>query len=342
MTEPGSGCDALVIGQGLAGSCVAWVLHQAGLRPVLVDADEHAAAWQVAAGLITPITGRRFVRAADFQPHLTAADALYRAAERLTDASFFQHVTTLRLFADEEEREFFTTRRLDRYRDDVQLIAPHDGNAGGFEMPAARLRTRDFVLATRAFFRERQQFETARIEADRDLEFRTDGIRLRQRGISAAAVICCTGWWQRDTAFFPDIPDSPCRGDVLHLRIDGYDDQRVRNRGIWIAPEGDGTYLAGSTYDWTQLSPQPSRRGREKILRQVRDITGCEAEVLGHQAAVRPAMKAARPVIRRHPTDPRIVALNGLGARGALWAPRQAELVVRELFETSTDAADDR
>ena len=56
--------DYLIIGQGLAGSLLAWELIQRDCKVVIIDNGKENAS-QVAAGLINPITGMRFVKSTD-------------------------------------------------------------------------------------------------------------------------------------------------------------------------------------------------------------------------------------------------------------------------------------
>jgi len=52
--------DFLIVGQGLAGSLMAWELMQRGKTVLIVDNGLENAS-RVAAGLINPVTGMRFV-----------------------------------------------------------------------------------------------------------------------------------------------------------------------------------------------------------------------------------------------------------------------------------------
>jgi glycine/D-amino acid oxidase-like deaminating enzyme len=54
--------DFLIIGQGLAGSALAYRLIKEGKKVVLLDQPEANRSSQVAAGLFNPVTGRKLVR----------------------------------------------------------------------------------------------------------------------------------------------------------------------------------------------------------------------------------------------------------------------------------------
>ena len=51
--------DAIIVGQGLAGTTLAWCLLEAGLSVLVTDREEEVTSSKIAAGLITPITGQR-------------------------------------------------------------------------------------------------------------------------------------------------------------------------------------------------------------------------------------------------------------------------------------------
>src|SRR2546428_174121 len=52
--------DVLIIGQGISGTMLSWFLHKAGKSFTVVDDNNSNAPSKVAAGVINPVTGRRF------------------------------------------------------------------------------------------------------------------------------------------------------------------------------------------------------------------------------------------------------------------------------------------
>jgi glycine oxidase len=325
--------DAIIVGQGIAGSTAAWTLHRHGYSVCIVDQRPTITASSIAAGLITPITGKRYVKSSDFEPHWSVAQEFYRDVQSLTGTSFFQRQTILRLFKDAADQEFFQSRRLEKYQQEIALQTSSNGQVTGFEMEGGRLRCSEYLEATRAFFQSQDSILDRLVEGPHEIEHSESRVTLPAADVAAHVMIWCIGDWQRKQPPFPEIPDSPCRGDILRLKIPEYEEQRVVSSGVWLAPEPDGTFVAGSTYDWEHLSNEPRESGRRKILGQLRAIVNQPVEVLQHEAAVRPAMKTARPVWQTHPQQPRIAALNGLGARGALWAPLQAAELLQHLID---------
>ena len=69
--------DYLIVGQGLAGICMSHRLLKEGKKILVVDSKRHTPASTVAAGIINPITGRRYVKSWMFDELLQEADRFY-------------------------------------------------------------------------------------------------------------------------------------------------------------------------------------------------------------------------------------------------------------------------
>ena len=80
--------DYLIIGQGLAGSLLAWELIQRDCKVVIIDNGNENAS-QVAAGLINPITGMRFVKSTDVDTLLPTAKQYYLALGEVFQQTFY-------------------------------------------------------------------------------------------------------------------------------------------------------------------------------------------------------------------------------------------------------------
>ena len=105
--------DFIVVGQGIAGSCLAYELLERGARTIVYDDGWKSAACTVAAGVINPITGKRLVkswRSAVAHPY---ARDFYRALERRIGGVFFHDRKILQLCKSAEEAELWRTRALD-------------------------------------------------------------------------------------------------------------------------------------------------------------------------------------------------------------------------------------
>ena len=95
--------DIVVVGLGLAGATLAWEAHTAGLEAVIIDDGDHNAASRVAAGLITPVTGRKLKPEADFDAYAGTAARHYRRVGDLTGVRAYVERPALRMLSTDEE-----------------------------------------------------------------------------------------------------------------------------------------------------------------------------------------------------------------------------------------------
>jgi glycine oxidase len=88
--------------------------------------------------------------------------------------------------------------------------------------------------------------------------------------------------------------------------------------------------------------PIPTAAGRALLEASARALLAQPFTVLSARAGVRVTLPDKRPVAGRHQQEPRLGLFNGLGAKGALWAPmiaRQwiAHLTRGEAFDSAVD-----
>lgn len=318
--------DDLIIGQGLAGSAVAWTLHWAGRRVAIFDRDEAVTSSKVAAGLVTPFTGQRLVRSEAFETYWPVAVEFYRRVEAEVGCDLFQESQALRLFEDKQTRAEFLDRASPSDRQFVTTweghLQPHGPRHCGIVMsPAGRLRVADYVEATDAHFTAEGRCFKGDIGTD-DLQSSGGGWFIPKIGVSAKNVVVCSG--AARNAWFPNVPNNPARGDILTVQIPDYDIHETAHRSIWIAANEDGTQTVGATYDWDRLDNEPRADGCIELLEKLERLIPGPVEVLNHNAAVQPIMRDYRPVVGRHPEHANLYVLNGLGSKGTLLAPSMA------------------
>lgn len=103
----------LIIGQGLAGTLTGYRLERAGHDVHYVDAPEQMAASAVAAGIVNPITGRRFVKSWRIDELIPEAKALYTALESLLDVRLWHEMPLIRTLYNRGDRNDWEVRSGD-------------------------------------------------------------------------------------------------------------------------------------------------------------------------------------------------------------------------------------
>jgi glycine oxidase len=321
--------DAIIVGQGLAGTTLAWQLRNAGRSVLIIDACEAVTSSKIAAGLITPITGQRLALSWRVDEMLPVAQLFYADIEEQTGKKFFHARPCVRLFANEAERANWAPRSqnpaFQKYLAAAQpspLVEAElaDCSGGGFQMQAAQLDVAAYLEASTAHVPN----VSAALDWQRDVTFGTETVTVL--GHKAKLVISCEGYAATRNPYFSWVPFRSAKGDVLTIRVERADGAPLPpvalHRGIWVAPTAEpDVFRVGATYDWENLDGVPSAAARTEIEDKLRAFFRVPYRVIDHQAAVRPIIHESKARIGLHPAYPRLGYFNGLGSKGALHAP---------------------
>lgn len=325
--------DTCIIGQGLAGATLAWVLHQQGQRVAVVDDNEPSSSSRIAAGLITPVTGKRFVKSDHFDKLVTTAIKFYQTIETETETTFLNQQHSVRLFANKDERELFLKKSLTHFPNAVQVLEKpinetfFETSNGGFEMKqAARLNVPRYLDVSQKFFSEMNVFFESKIDIKKEIELTNNAVRIPKLGLTAERIIFCQGFSGSKNYWFQTVPFDAVKGEVLTVRIPQLNEPRVVHRGIWLAGIGNDLYRLGATYDHEHLDLIPTPSGKEELCARLAEFLRLPFEVINHQAAVRPVIVRRQPVIGFHSQFSQLGYFNGLGSKGSLQAPWYAQL----------------
>ena len=96
--------EFLIVGAGIAGTTLAWALVRRGRTVRLIDREPPSTASRVAAGLLTPITGKKPVVSWRWHQLRPAAERFYRQVEVTVGRRFFHSRPILRVMTSERLR----------------------------------------------------------------------------------------------------------------------------------------------------------------------------------------------------------------------------------------------
>ena len=332
--------SVIVVGAGLAGTSLAWSLRKRGLGFLLLDRAEAVTSSRVAAGLMTPITGKRLTKSWRHDDFFPVAAAFYRAVEAETGQRFFFPRPIVRIFQTAKESATFEKHRSEfggLVREPSPPLNPRWFHAPpvGFEMPtAAQLDVPAYLDASRTAFEKRGQFLVADVSPD-DLQLTPAGVSLPRFGLHAKHLVYCQGLAATQNPLTCGLPFRAAKGEILTVRIPDYDEVRVLNTGHWLAPQSPGLWRFGATYSWHDFTNATTVEARTELKAALRKLLACPFEIVGQQAAVRPIIAGQRPVLGFLNGSP-VGVFNGLGSKGSLMAPFFAEQFAARLAGTGT------
>lgn len=295
-----------IVGQGLAGTSLAWELWQRGVPFTLVDRESGGSS-RVAAGLINPVTGRNFEPSARITEFLPDAMEFYSAVEKKTGRTFWHPLPVLRLADTEKEWNKMLSKTT---RPDVARWLAHDGApvtvdgwAGALELTGGgRLDTRTFLDSSREFFAGLGIYQQAEISPDD----------------AGSGRIWCEGAVGLIRKRYG--PHRCAKGEILTVRASGWDNAHIRiGAGGWMVHLGGGLFKTGSTYEWDELNETPTDKGRTRVEQIASRLGGSDFEIVNHEAGIRPILRRSEPLIG--PIGGGDWMFNGLGSKGSLYAP---------------------
>lgn len=315
--------DFLIVGQGLAGSLLAWQLMQCGCKVMIVDNGLENAS-QVAAGLINPVTGMRLVKSSDVDDLLPIAKNCYAQLAEFFSQNFYIEKTMLRIFISHKERDHAIKRQhqpayqayLGEMLSSVESLNTPYGCL--MQQQTAYLLTRPLLSSLKKFFIEKacylqQAFNIA------DIQFQP---RLHWQGIFPKRIIFCEGYLAADNPYFKWLPFQSVKGEILTLNHSHRLPDTMLNYGHWIIPVNHQQIRVGATFDWQNLNNLPTEQGKNTMLNSIKTvIDDFNYDALQHHANVRPCTLDKQPFIGLHPQYPQLGIFNGFGAKGSLQIP---------------------
>jgi glycine/D-amino acid oxidase-like deaminating enzyme len=329
--------DFFIIGQGLAGTTLAWHLLEAGAHVKIVDqGKKHTSSW-AAAGLYNPVTGRKMVKtwmADQLFPYL---QHFYRRIEKKTHTSFLHAKPIYRPFISiEEQNDWLVQANNKAYAPFVEQVASkslfpesvHDPHGGLLLKQCGYLEVNDYLDASRRYFQQIGIYQKQAIDYQQ-LSILKNGVKLIDQ--PASTIIFCEGPDASSNPFFNWLPFSPVKGELLLIKPAGTHEV-VYNRGIFVLPIGD-LCKVGSTYNHEDLTYQPTESGRQYLQEKLEKLCKFRYEIVGPIAGVRPATRDRKPFIGIHPMHKPLAIFNGLGTKGVSLAPYFARTLTELLIK---------
>lgn len=335
--------NQLIIGQGLAGSLLAYQLMRQNQSVMVVDDGLKYTSSRVAAGMFTPISGKRMVKSWKVDELFPIMQETYLELEKLLDESFLNNQNIQLSFSSIKEQNDFYSALTDKINKYVvpEEITPHNGiNApfGAVEIKQSGwLNTVKFLDAIRKYLQEKNCFMQKEFFAN-DLVFENE--KWQYQSHSFDSVIFCQGYRNKYNSYFAHIPVIDNKGDVFTVTTDVLDDKKIYKRGCYAVQLEQGIYKVGSTFKWDNDNTTPTKAGFDELNEKTEALINGAYQVIDHYVGIRPTTKDRRPILGKHTQHKNMYVFNGLGTKGVLLAPHFSKVMADYiLHNTLPDAA---
>lgn len=329
--------DYLIVGQGLAGTCLAMHLLDLGKKICIINDSSQPSSSKVAAGIFNPLTGKKLVKtwmADDLFPYATE---FYAKMEVRLGAKFMHSASIYRPFRSIEEQNSYLAQTAD------PGIAPYIGGTvsnKGFsnyinaEYGGLEVIRSGWVDLPLLLDKSKMYFEAvdSYLEAAFDLEQLHVGEELAHwRGMQFGKVVFCEGFQATSNAMFGWLPFAPVKGQLLEIATDQVLQPYIINQGIFMLPISASRARVGATYSWDQLDWDATEDARIELEAKFKQLFNGEYQVMGQVAGIRPSSNDRRPILGTHPDHSHVAILNGLGTKGVTLAPYFANELAKHL-----------
>ncbi len=317
--------DYIIVGQGIAGTILAWQLEEAGAQVLVIDEAIHYSASRVSSAMVNPVTGRRFVKSWLIDDLLLSAKQTYEAMGRQIGVDLMESHDVLRVFKSAMEQNDFNGRLGDP--DYTAFLSDFEGVIPELKMDwGAGLIQQCFRVKNKALlngFRKAWLDKGAMIEGKFDysrVAFNEDG--LSYGDVRVKGIIFSEGFRLRQNPFFNFIPLVPNKGEALLIDCPALKSKRIIKKGVTIVPwEGD-TYWVGATMHLDDDSPGFGGSGEIELCAALDQVLKVPYTVIDRLVGIRPTnSKHRRPYIGAHPQHPGLFVFNGFGTKGTSLIP---------------------
>lgn len=328
--------DYLIIGQGICGTLLSWFMKREGKSFFIIDDNNKNASSKIAAGIINPVTGRRYAYAWMIEDIMPFAVHTYNEIGNYLDTKLVFQKSIIDFFPSPQMRNAFIDRLtendtyLHSYPDQNHFNQFFNYDFGCGEIRPAYIAHIQVLLSS---WKEKliewnciqsEKFDTNELKIEKDF--------ITYQNITAEKIIFCDGVNGVSNPWFQLLPYAPNKGEALIIECNELTNEHIYKKGLMLAPLPEKNICwIGSNYQWEFENDQPSEQFYKHATTVLNGWLKKPYKVLNHKAAVRPATLERRPFAGFHPQFQNIGILNGMGTKGTSLAPFFAHQLVQHL-----------
>lgn len=324
--------DYLIVGQGVAGSCIALKLLKENLSFLIIDENKNKAS-SVAVGIYNPVVLKRFSLIWNAENQLNLMHEYFSEFEKLLGQNYIFEYPTRRIIKDENEIHAWQKKanlpELEDYLDNkIQELSHPDfeaplgygevRNTGRIDLGNCLNDFRNYMIENNLYRDEHFDYSQLNI-SEKEIHYKQ---------IKAKKIVFCDGFGITINPYFSYLPVIGVKGEVLKIRTENEVPKAIWKAHNFLMPVDEKISLTASTYDRDDLTYAPTEKGRDEMIRHLQSFYKGNFEISDQTAGIRPTIIDRRPIVGAHPIHNNVLIVNGMGTRGTLLAPAMTE----ELF----------
>jgi glycine oxidase len=315
----------LIVGQGVAGTLLAFRLLQNNQSFKIIDAEQGQKSSAIASGLINPVVIKTFGLSWMAETLIPEAKLFYAYIENTIGAAFYHPIKIFRVFHSIDQQKLWNKRRTENNAEIFMSKATINVSnpvkapcGGGFINQAAWIDTTLFLEKTAAFFEKNNLIAREYVDYRQLIPFE-NGWKYKDEYYSR--VVFCQGVDNHDNPWFSWLPLQPLKGQLLKISCPHFNPEHAISKNIFILPLGNNQFKIGATFERTTESGN-TPEAIEWLTTMFSQITdNSDHEVEKSYYGFRPVVPDRKPILGEHPVHKNIFVFNGLGSKGYMMAP---------------------
>lgn len=287
--------DFIIVGQGLAGTLLAYELLRQNKTFVVFNDPAQPKSSDVAAGLINPVVFRRMTKSWLVNDAYPQMETTYRNLEELLQEQLYFPGRMLKILSEDgidfwKERIF--ANQLEAYLEvEPNLNFRNTGIPNSFSFScvnkSGRLDIQKLIFAFSGFLTQQNSIRNEKLDYEK-LVLQPDSVTYDN--VTASKIIFCEGSAASQNPFFKNLKFKHSKGEVLELKIPELNLNEIVSDEVFVMPIGNHRYKVGATYTWDDLNWETTDEARIELLEKFRNISSTHFEVLSQKAGIRPTM----------------------------------------------------
>jgi glycine oxidase len=305
----------------LAGCTLAMTFFRKNIPFKLAGTSIEGEASMASSGLITPVTGRKYVKSWMIDEFIASALDFYQWTEEILGNRYFFPVDIVRFLShpealaawdkrkkDPEYQNYISEKRLEEL--DV-LDRPYGILTGGY-----RLDTPGWIKSVRSFLKKNNFFEETYVDPNDSFQ-------------QYEGVIYATG--ATNTSISNGL--IPNKGEALIVKLPEWKFPAIVKEEVFFIPIGEeNVFWVGSNYKPWPENSRPSVEGKQSLIKAIEHIYPGSFVILEHLSGIRPTIDDRRPLVGLYPGHHNKFLFNGMGTKGTSLAPFWADHLVSHLI----------
>ena len=301
--------DYIIIGQGLAGSALAWRLYFNNKSFIILDSEANTSASKAALGIYNPITGRKNIKTWNADILFKELKSFYIKVEKLLNSKILYRKNIFRPFNNNRDINDWNIRLgNEKYKKYLKEI----NDKGITTKGSGYLDVKKYLQETKKYFKRMGRYKVHKLN---NKELLKENNTINIDGYDFNKIVMCMGINQNNINCFSKLQLIPVAGNSIKAESKFFSDH-ILNKRISVFNVTKNEIYAGSTYNNGNIN-----KGISSLKNQINKIINSNFKILKSYFGIRPASKDRRPIVGKHKIINNLFIINGLGSKGVSQSP---------------------